>query len=315
MANKTTLTKKLFLLVDKLFYRSQNPRAKTAEALKGLAQLTDITFAPGEESKLDVLFRPRSDGKKYPVVFVIHGGGFSAGDKAYRQYFCAQIAKRTGALVVNVNHPLGPENPCPIPLQSLVRAFNWAIRNADLYKMDTSRMLVTGDSSGAYYAAMLSMIPDHPDLQKIYGRMAGRFSSAVYICGVYDIDYSLNHRLPFGITTGICVDISGKKPKDLSSLEYTPYLSPIDFVTEHHPKTLLIYAKKDFFAKGQAELLMEAFREKGVPYEEYHSTRLLDNHDFILNGNSLAAKRSRKVMYDYMRKVLCDDPTRHTNKK
>ena len=298
---KTTITKKLFRLVDKLFYKAQNPPKKMREALDGLEHIRDIAFDEEGKCRLDLLYRPRPEGEKYPVVFEIHGGGFSAGDKSYRLYHCAQIAQTSGAMVVNVNHPLGPEEVCPKPLQSLVRAFNWVIENADRYNIDVNRMLVTGDSSGAYYAALLAMIPDNPRLQEVYGKMNGKFSAAVYLCGVYDVAASLAKPLPFGITTGVCIDLTGKKPKELDTWEYMKFISPMDFITSHHPKTLVIYAKKDFFAKGQAETLIEKLRDSGVECDEYHSERFLDNHGFVLNMNSRAAKESRIVMYEYIK--------------
>lgn len=297
---KKTGTKRLFMLVDKLFYKKQNPPDKVAEAMRGLVITRDIPFDDQTDLKLDILFRPRPAGQKYPVVFEIHGGGFSAGDKEFRLYHCAQMARK-GALVVNVNHLLGPEYPCPAPMRSLVRAFNWVIDNAERYHMDTSRMLVTGDSSGAYYASLLAMLPDNPRLQEVYGTMDGRFSHAVYICGVYDVAASLKHKLPFGITIGVCKDISGVKPQDLTSWEYFPYVSPVDFVTEWHPKALVIYAQKDFFAKGQAETLIGKLHEAGVECEEFHSTRFADNHAFTINNTNRIARHSREVMYNYIR--------------
>jgi len=295
-----TMTKRLFLMVDKLFYKAQNPPDKVAEAVRGVVQVRDIPFSERFDCKLDLLYVPRRDGTKYPVVFEIHGGGFSAGDKAFRLYHCLNIAKRSGAMVVNVNHPLGPEATCPQPMQCLVDAFNWVMANADRYRLDTDRMMVTGDSSGAYYAAMLAMLPDNPALQKAYGEMHGRFGSAVYICGLFDVADSLKHRLPFGITTGVCIDISGRKPKDLATWDYMPYMSPVDFVTPAHPKAMVVYAAKDFFCKGQAETLLAKLRAAGVECAEYGSKRFADNHAFAINTNSRAARQAREQIYAYM---------------
>ena len=299
---RKTLTKRLFLCVDKLFYRAQNHPKQLPRLLKDLTYIKDIPYEGEGGCKLDILYREEEKDRLRPVVFEIHGGGFSAGDKSYRLYLAAEIAAETGAAVVNVNHPLGPEEPCPKPLQSLVRAFNWVIDHAGQYHFDTSRMLVTGDSSGAYYAAMLAMIPDHAALTEAYGMMHGRFSAALYLCGVYDIGASLKHRLPFGITTGVCVDISGRKPKDLASWQYFPLLSPLDYVTENHPPCMVIYSKKDFFAKGQAETFLAALRQCGVDCEESFSTKFTDNHGYVINTNSKAAKRSREAMVDYLRR-------------
>jgi len=295
-----TMTKKLFLLVDKVFYKAQNPPKKLPAAMDGLTWEKDIVHsAQYADWKLDLLYRKREDGSLYPVVFEIHGGGFSAGDKRYRLYHAAQMANR-GAMVVNVNHPLGPEVICPEPMRCLTSAFNWVIANAERLHLDTSRMLVTGDSSGAYYSAMLAVTQDDPKLQEVYGRMDGRFSHAMYVCGLYDMANSLSHKLPFGITTGVCIDISGRKPKDLGSWEYFPYISPIDFVTASHPKALVVYAVKDFFCKGQAEDLVAKLQGLGIDVQSFGSTKFADNHAFAINNNNRIAQEARAKMYDYV---------------
>lgn len=300
-----TVTKKIFLLVDKFFFKAQNPPKLTAEAEKGLHIERDIPFSDNyPDQKTDILFKERQDGEKYPVVFHIHGGGFSAGDKEYRNYLCYRIAHETGAFVVNVNHPLGPEVTFPEPLRCLVEAFNWVIKNAEKYNLDTNKMLVTGDSSGAYYAAMLCVTQDNEKLQSLYGKMNGRFSFAAYNCGLYDLNMSLSHRLPFGLTTGVCIDISGRKPKDLASWEYMPYCSPIDFVTEKHPASYVVYAKKDFFCKGQAETLVEKLHACGVPVSSYNSASFWNNHAFSINNHNKTAKEALCGMLDFMKKSL-----------
>ncbi|MBR1747034.1 MAG: hypothetical protein IJ735_02345 [Clostridia bacterium] len=41
-----TLTKRLFLAVDKIFYHKQNPIKKTKELLSGVTVIRDVSYAP-----------------------------------------------------------------------------------------------------------------------------------------------------------------------------------------------------------------------------------------------------------------------------
>ena len=266
---KKTFTKKIFLFVDKIFYKSQNPPKKTAALLSELVVHRDLS--PCDEFsdyKIDVFYKERPAGEKYPVIFNIHGGGFSAGDKTYRDYYVARIAKASGAAIVNVNHPLGPENPGPIPLRCLVQSANWLKDHADEFHFDLSKTLVMGDSSGAYYAAMLAAIQGSEKLQEIYGEMRHSFGAAIFNCAIYDLVYSLKHPIPLGFTRGVSVDITGLKPKEALNWEYMPYACPVDHVSPKYPKSLVVYAKLDFFAKGQAEAFIRELEKNGVPYEE-----------------------------------------------
>lgn len=298
---RTTATKRLFRFVDKAFYKSQNPPRETAEVLSRLTVFRDITPSPlFPDARLDLLFRDRAPGDKYPVIFHIHGGGFSAGDKSCRNFYCAKLALLTGAAVINVNHPLGPEETAPIPLRSLVQTVNWVKENAEKYSFDLNKALVTGDSSGAYYAAMLSAIPSSEKLQSIYGEMKMRFGAAVFNCGIFDLVYSIKHPLPFGITRGVSLDITGLKPKKALEWEYMPYACPVRLVTPEFPRSLVIYSKKDFFAKGQAEAFLEELRSKGVYAEEFHSTKFLDNHAFSINLKNRVAEDAREKAFSFI---------------
>lgn len=89
-----TITKKIFLLVDKLFFKAQNPPKLTAEAEKGLHIERDIPFSDNyPDQKTDILFKERQDGEKYPVVFHIHGGGFSINNhnKTAKEALCGML--------------------------------------------------------------------------------------------------------------------------------------------------------------------------------------------------------------------------------
>lgn len=298
---KSTFTKRIFRLVDKIFYKSQNPPKKTAEALSSLNVTRDLS--PSEEfsdCKMDLLIKPRASGEKIPVIFYIHGGGFSAGDKRFRDYYCARIANATNCAILNVNHPLGPENPGPIPLKCLVKMANWLEDNAEAFGLDLSKTIVMGDSSGAYYAAMLAAIQGSDELQKIYGEMRHTFTAGLFNCAIFDLVRSIKHPVPLGFTRGVCKDITNLKPKEALTWEYMPFACPVDHVSPAFPKSLLIYSKLDFFAWGQAEEFIEKLEKNGVPYEEYHSTHFLDNHAFSINLNNKVARAARKKMIDFI---------------
>lgn len=293
--------------MDKLFYRAQNPAKQTQEFLSMVTVKRDIPYSENfPDIKLDLLYRELPEKRRRPVFFYIHGGGFSAGDKRYRDCFCARVALESGAIVVNVNHPLGPEVTAPYPLRCLVEGANWVAHHADEYGFDLSRAIVAGDSSGAYYAAMLGMIPGSPDLEKIYGTMRLTFAGAVLSSGLYDLEYSLRHKLPLGITRGVCRDVTGFTIEEALSSELFPFINPIEFVTSAFPKSMVVYAERDFFAKGQAESFIERIREQGGSVEEYHSTGFMDNHAFLINRKSKAAREAKRRMDDFIKRFCTE---------
>ena len=151
------LAKALFVAIDKLYDPLQNKRRMTKFKDVDFVIDTDIVYdesAP-DICKLDT-YRVAREGK-YPVLFYIHGGGFVAGDKKYRRALSRWSANQ-GYFVVNVNYGLGPDCLFPEPLRQIVRAFNWVEKHAEELNLDTDRMIVSGDSAGGYYAAMLACV-------------------------------------------------------------------------------------------------------------------------------------------------------------
>ena len=155
------LARALFVAIDKLYDPLQNKRRMTKFKDVDFVINTDIVYdesAP-DVCKLDT-YKVEREGK-YPVLFYIHGGGFVAGDKKYRRALSRWSANQ-GYFVVNVNYGLGPQYLFPEPLRQIVRAFNWVEKHAEELNLDTDRMIVSGDSAGGYYAAMLACVTTNP---------------------------------------------------------------------------------------------------------------------------------------------------------
>ena len=100
----------LFVAIDKLYNPFQNERKMTKFKDVEFDIKTDIVYdtSSPEACKLDTYRVKGQSGKKLPVLFYIHGGGFVAGDKHYRRALARWSAVQ-GYFVVNVNYGLCPE--------------------------------------------------------------------------------------------------------------------------------------------------------------------------------------------------------------
>jgi len=297
-----TFAKFVFKIIDYVFNPQQNPGKLHKQYGVGVKAEKDIVYDEKyPDMKLDTYVVPKDDGGKYPVIFEIHGGGFSAGDKKYRRVLCEFFAKETGAFVVNVNYGLGQQYVFPEPAKHLVAAFNWVIANADKYNLDTDRILVTGDSAGGYYSAYLSVAQNHDTLQEIVGKMNGRISGAVFNCGIYDVQTALKQKVLFNLTNGVCIDFTGSPVKAIDSFPYLDRVAPYDYVNERFPKCLIVYAGQDFFCGGQHDKLAEKLTEYGVYHDMYGSTKFSDNHTFSLTWKSTAAQEANAKIIAFMK--------------
>ena len=298
-----TLSEFLFVAIDKMFDGGQNK--KKMLKFKGIDfnEELDVAYGEGESEKLDLYHVERPEGEKYPVMFLIHGGGFVAGDKHYRRGLARWMAEK-GFFVVNVNYALTPQYKFPIGLQQIVKALNWVGENAEKYNFDLDNMCVSGDSAGGYYSAMLACITTNKDLQARFGVSTDlRFRAAALDCGIYDIQEALGQKMPLNLTDRILHDFSGIHIKDLESYEYLDVLAPFAYVDETFPISFITYAEKDFFCKGQGQKLIKKLQDLGVHVEEHHSTKFMDNHCYPLNWNKGAAKENVKLLADFLTRI------------
>lgn len=302
------ITKTIFVAIDKLYDKRQNPKS-LEKTLSDVTTIYDVAYSQQfPQMLLDVNFVPREDGSAYPVIFEIHGGGFSAGDKKYRRVLCKFFAEKTGAFVVNVNYGVGRENACPLPIQHLVAAANWVVQNAEKYNLDLSRFVVTGDSAGGYYAAFLCALQGDADLQAALGcSLEARFTAGVFNCGLFNFEHAMKRRS--ALYHGICKEFTGLTINQARQKSLFKLLSVTNHVTDDFPPSLVIYSKHDVFCKGQAELMLKRLEECKIPAESICATKFKDNHVYNLNWRHKAAVSANKKIIDYLNRHFYSDAT------
>lgn len=297
------IAKIIFDTIDKLSDKSYNDNA-TIEGFERISAVYDECY--DENGDLDCLMDLYFDAElteKLPVVLYIHGGGFVAGGKEYRRALATWYATK-GFFVVNVNYGLSPYCVFPQQIKHLTKALNWIEENAERLNLDKNKIIVAGDSAGAYYAAMLACVTEDKNLQKKLGvNTNSHLAGAVLNCGLYDMQSILDKRLAFNLNELIFEQFTGIKKQDVQSYEFKDYCSPLGLVNEKFPATFVIFSKKDIFCAGQAEELIKRFREKNIYYESYHSTSPFLNHCFSLDWKNKATKDVMDKQSEFLEKI------------
>jgi acetyl esterase/lipase len=104
---------------------------------------------------LDVHYR--AGATRQPVVVLVHGGGWRAGDKSSFTGAARGLANK-GFVVANVNYTLGPAGvPAYLRQTDDVRtAVAWVRARAAQYGGDPERVALVGGSAGGYLVAMVA---------------------------------------------------------------------------------------------------------------------------------------------------------------
>jgi acetyl esterase len=94
----------------------------------------------------------------FPVLVVMHGGGFVMGSLDSIDGHARKFCYHGGCMVVSVDYRLAPEAKFPVPLEDCYAAVKWVADNADELNADPARIAVAGESSGANLAAGTALV-------------------------------------------------------------------------------------------------------------------------------------------------------------
>ena len=131
--------------------------ARTASRPRGpqIAEVRDLKI-PGLMGDIPLrLYRPdRPTG----VAVVFHGGGWMIGSLDSFDATARHLACDSGLAIVGVDYRLAPEHPFPAAVDDAWTATQWVAANGDALAVDSSRMVVLGESAGGNLAAVVALM-------------------------------------------------------------------------------------------------------------------------------------------------------------
>ena len=298
----------VFRAVDIILDGAQNKHEMLYDTKKEINVKKDIVYTKNKKWKRDCkldIYRKKTD-KPQPVLFYIHGGGFDAGGKKHRRGMATWLAK-TGICVVNIDYGLSPLYNFRESLAQLADAANWVSENAEKYNFNLDRVMVGGDSSGGYMALYMMALTTDASLRKVLGigDIDLKFAGAYLNCGMFDLRKML-HTFPVGHVAGVLTyDTMGAWRHQFDSDPAAILCCPTNFINKDFPReNFFSYAQKDLLCGGQTQAVMKIYDELGIPYDEYHSTELLQNHCFMFNWNDGQCQENNDRVYAFVEKFV-----------
>ncbi|MFI3229516.1 MAG: alpha/beta hydrolase [Bacillota bacterium] len=294
----------IFAVVDYACHIPQNYKF-----FKDISSCKNIAYDSHPLCQYDIYYRKTNSDKKMPVIFNIHGGGFVKGDKKHRRSLSEMYADK-GYFVVNANYRLAPKAAFPTHIQDLFKALAQLPTLAEEYNLDLTKVIFTGDSSGAHAAttmvAALFNEELHSKLQltKVDIKPAG----LIAFSGFYDVTQALSRPIPFSIAWSVAQSISGLKDlkKDFSNMSDFKLLDEINiinYVNEKWCPVLLSWSNKDIFCPGQGEKMKEVMESHNLDVVTHNSTSLLDNHCYHFNYWAKKSKEVLALTFEFMKKI------------
>ena len=122
--------------------------------------LPDLEYskAGGESLRLDVSVPP-GEGP-FPIVILIHGGGWGSGDKSQDFGAFSKPLTDAGFTWFSINYRLAPKHRWPACFEDVQAAICWVKANAATYKGDPQSIALIGYSAGGQLAALAAIRAD-----------------------------------------------------------------------------------------------------------------------------------------------------------
>ncbi len=129
---------------------------------RSMQLVRNVEYGAEARHRLDV-WRTSTTPRNAPVIFYIHGGAWTFGDKREQGRPMLHEFVARGWVVVTCNYRLAPRHPWPAQIQDVVRTLAWIKCNVASYGGDPDRIVVSGLSAGGHLAALVALAPDDPE--------------------------------------------------------------------------------------------------------------------------------------------------------
>ena len=261
---------------------------------------SDLKYGDQGSQRLDIIYPEKLQQQKLPVIFMVHGGGWVAGNKEGMLPYAKLIADQ-GFLVVNVEYTLVPKAAYPQQVFELNQAVNTVMQLENQLPLDSTRVFFSGDSAGANitssYVAALNAPEMAQQLKLKPSISAAQIKGIVLHSGVYDLKMLYHSSSKAGkiVAWGaqsVMAQYSGEQQPTDQQLDL---MSAYPWLNSKFPPVYISATEVDLLTKTQTQPLIKKLEKLNVPvtaqvYSKDYGEQI--NHDFNFN---MRFKASRDV--------------------
>lgn len=196
--------------------------------------------------------------KRKPTLLFLHGGGWTSGDKISRSLFLMPYVNKKWCVVTANYRHLDQTNLVGI-CRDARSALTWIYENAEKYKFDTTKIVVSGESAGGHLALMTGLSAEDP----LFNQGNIKKGRKLKVAGIVNW---------FGVADLVKASTSWE-PEYLTQVAPDPAMrdsilqvtSPINYVDSSSPPVMTIHGDLDTSAPyDQGVLLHKKLKEMGT---------------------------------------------------
>jgi acetyl esterase/lipase len=144
----------------------------------------DVAYGPHPDHVADLYLAPDTVAPQGTILY-LHGGGWTAGDKApmgtQAALLLAQVAR--GWDVVSANYRLAGTAPYPAAVDDVAAAIRWVRAHGARHGLDPQTVVLAGLSAGAHLAALVALSGGDRGSPEWDAEVSG----AILVAGIYEM--------------------------------------------------------------------------------------------------------------------------------
>lgn len=233
----------------------------------------DVAYLQADRTEKLDLYLPRARGTnvRSPAMVLIHGGGWTGGNKAQaREIKVGSTLALAGYVCASVEYKKeGPER-WPTNLQDCKNAVRFLRKNAEKYGVDPENIGVMGGSAGGHLALMVAYTAGAPELSPVapYPGISDSVKACVDLYGITDL-LTRQSTESDGTPNGKLREAAGLFPeKRGENMAKWKLASPVYHVSRSSPPTLILHGMADTTVdREQSIQLAKRLKKAGEEHE------------------------------------------------